>query len=199
MIFKKIISNSQEAQKSNTISTSKDTTASTDMENQKQHHDGDSPIGDLIIDEEEDFVPASARKKREVPLKRTNEIGALGESYINPEDTDMFTQTDAQRMTAPFEDTPKRPQAKRVAEKLMEKRMMIPAAANGNVNMERKRLMFAERNATTGVKYQKIDCKEGRILDAFFTPSNEDILSTFTPLWMHVGNPTLAKEMICIR
>ena len=111
----------------------------------------------------------------------------------------MFTQTYAQRITAPFEDTPKRPQAERVAEKPMEKRMMIPPSANGNINTERKRLIVTESNSTAGVKYQKIDCEEGRILNAFFTPSNEDILSTFTPLWMNVGNPNLAKEMICIR
>ncbi len=48
-------------------------------------------------------------------------------------------------------------------------------------------------------KYQKVETDEGRILHAFFTPNQEDKLSNFKPFWINIGNPSIAKELVCIR
>ena len=50
-----------------------------------------------------------------------------------------------------------------------------------------------------GGKYKKIETETGRCMYAYFTQTNEDKLASFNPIWVNVGPPNLAKEMVCLR
>ena len=54
-------------------------------------------------------------------------------------------------------------------------------------------------NTNTGTKYKKIESDAGRCMYAFYNQTNEDRLASFKPVWINVGPPHLAKELVCLR
>ena len=54
-------------------------------------------------------------------------------------------------------------------------------------------------NTITGSKYKKIESDTGRCMYAFYNQTNEDRLASFKPVWINVGPPHLAKELVCLR
>ena len=54
-------------------------------------------------------------------------------------------------------------------------------------------------NTNPGTKYKKIESDTGRCMYAFYSQTNEDRLASFKPVWINVGPPHLAKELVCLR
>ena len=48
-------------------------------------------------------------------------------------------------------------------------------------------------------KYKKVEADVGRCMFAYYTQTNEDKLASFNPIWVNVGPPNVAKEMVCLR
>lgn len=48
-------------------------------------------------------------------------------------------------------------------------------------------------------KYVRIDGDEGRMISAYFSPGNEEKLQDFNPIYINVGNPKIAKELVGVR
>ena len=64
-----------------------------------------------------------------------------------------------------------------------------------------KKLTLQENNVNPDalVKYKKVEGDIGRCMFAFFCQNHEDKLANFTPCWMNIGQPDIAKEMVCLR
>lgn len=58
-----------------------------------------------------------------------------------------------------------------------------------------------EQYATTNniAKYLKVEGDEGYILSAYYTPGQDEKLKDFVPVYVNIGNPLQAKELIGIR
>ena len=54
-------------------------------------------------------------------------------------------------------------------------------------------------NTNPGTKYKKIESDTGRCMYAFYSQTNEDRLASFKPVWINVGPPHLARELVCLR
>ena len=52
---------------------------------------------------------------------------------------------------------------------------------------------------SSGTKYKKIETDAGRCMFAYYNQTNEDKLASFKPVWINVGPPHLAKELVCLR
>ena len=57
----------------------------------------------------------------------------------------------------------------------------------------------SDDSAESGIKYKKIETDVGRCLYAIYTQTNEDKLASFNPVWVNVGAPDKAKELLCLR
>ena len=59
--------------------------------------------------------------------------------------------------------------------------------------------VLALPNEGTNAKYQKIGHDEGTIISAYYTQGHEEKVREFKPVYVNVGNPNQAKELIGIK
>ena len=66
--------------------------------------------------------------------------------------------------------------------------------ARRNLNQE-----LATPNESNNKKYQKIGHDEGKIISAYYTLGHEEKLQDFEPVYINIGNPHQAKELIGLK
>ena len=66
--------------------------------------------------------------------------------------------------------------------------------ARRNLNQE-----LVTPNETNNKKYQKIGHDEGKIISAYYTLGHEEKLQDFEPVYINIGNPHQAKELIGLK
>ena len=59
--------------------------------------------------------------------------------------------------------------------------------------------VLATPNESNNAKYQKIGHDEGTIISAYYTLGHEEKLQEFQPVYINIGNPNQAKELIGLK
>ena len=160
-------------------------------------------------------------------LHRTNEIDTSDDTFVlDNEDLAVLEDaiSDAQHLTPP----PSPPRKQKVSEKRTRpsnerKRLFhdedeidtsepskitqdifsdgqiqeIEGRSTGSVTIPRKNVPISSNSS--GSKYKKIETDAGRCMFAYYNQTNEDKLASFKPVWINVGPPHLAKELVCLR
>ena len=168
------------------------------------------------------------REEKPLPsLHRTNEIDTSDDTFVlDKEDITALEDvvSDAQYLTPP----PSPPRKQKVSEKRTRpsnerKRLFhdedemdtsepskitqdifsdgqiqeIEGRSTESMMIPRKNVSISSNSS--GTKYKKIETDASRCMFAYYNQTNEDKLASFKPVWINVGPPHLAKELVCLR
>ena len=172
-----------------------------------------SKRGEVCEEQKSDKTLDVTRGKQGNPSCKVDEVDGLDGSYVDyGKIDDVLEQHDAQRLTPPMDITPKRcggemdkkrlfhdDEQRRFTQEIFESSQIKELEKRFSAPVFEKKRTFSSDDVGTGSKYKKVEAEEGRILHAYYTPNHESRLPNFQPFFINIGNPAIAKEMVCIR
>ena len=133
--------------------------------------------------ENESFVPANevyaGKKHNKRSIKRSRQSQITDQSDHQP----FFSDSDRDQIENSVQLSPKRPRSE------------YETSNNGKRNLKQELAVPTQNNA----KYQKVGQEAGFIISAYYTRGHEEKLQEFKPVYINVGNPNQAKELIGVR